>query len=151
MLCLDLSLKIQKLKSFATKHSSAIKTITLLNFHLWNWDLWTMKNGVGNKGAFINLMILVLSTAGPQWQYNGNYLGYTAFFFAWDCLSYLLQDNVSVLMIKIPTILADSSHTPQHVPTNAISSSRWTAIQIPCKGFFPETLPAVLKATAIYF
>lgn len=109
-----------------------------------------MKNGVGNKVAFSKIMILVLSTAGPQWQYNGKYLGCTAIFVR-DCLSCLLQDNMSVLMIKNPTILADLSHTPQHVPTNAVSSSRWTVIHIPHKGFFPETLPAVLKVMTSYF
>lgn len=107
-----------------------------------------MKNGVSNKGAFNKIMISVLITAGPQRQYNGKYLGYTVVF-VWDCLSCMLQDNISVLMIMIPTILTDLSPTPQRVPT--ISSSRWTLIQIPYKSFFPETFPAVLKAMASYF
>lgn len=149
MLCLDLSLKTLKLKCLAAKHSSAIKARMLPNFHLWNWNLWTMKNGVGNEGAFSKIMILVLSSAGPQGQYNGKYLGCTAIFVR-DCLSCLLQDNRSVLMNKIPTILADLSHTPQHVPTNAVSSSRWTVIHIPHKGFFPETLPALLKMISYF-
>lgn len=107
-----------------------------------------MKNGVGNKGAFSK--IFILATAGPQWQRNSKYLGDTAIF-VWDCLSYLLQDNMSVPVIKIPTILADLGSTFQHVPTNAMSSSGWTVIQIPYKGFFPETLQAAVKAMASYF
>lgn len=122
MLCLDLSLKIQKLKSFTTKHSSAIKTIMLLNFHLWNWDLWTMKNGVGNKGAFINLMILVLSTAVPQWQYNGNYLGYTAFFLSGIACLICSKITWVSLWLRFPpywltqvTLLSMSPPTPYQV------------------------------------
>lgn len=63
-----------------TAHLSKKKEMMLPNFHLWNWKLWTMKNGEGNKGAFIKIMMLFLGTAGPQWQYNGTYIGFMAIF-----------------------------------------------------------------------